>query len=143
MYINPVDTAPRFQGSAPFNNSVFRCQRFDPAYPGFSGISLTPGNLIEQNPLPDTCSLFTFSEDLLKQEAEIYPVPSREMLIVKNISGEFSDPGIFDMLGNKIMVPVKSGQKVYELDTRSVPSGVYFLVLSSGNQRKSFRFVKQ
>ncbi len=49
QYVNPVDNSgPRRQGSDTLdNNQVFRCRRYPPDYPGFTGKDLTPSGPIE------------------------------------------------------------------------------------------------
>ena len=55
-YKSPVGNGgPVNQGSLPFGTDVFRAPRYAPTYPGFTGLTLTPGNPIELNPFPSTC----------------------------------------------------------------------------------------
>lgn len=49
-YINPVGNSILTQGTTPTANSVFRCTFYPDSYSGFSGKTLTPLGLIEQNP---------------------------------------------------------------------------------------------
>ncbi len=51
-YVNPVgNTGPVPQGTAPSGNSVFRCTRYEPDYPGLQGHDLSPGGAIEIYPV--------------------------------------------------------------------------------------------
>ena len=46
------------QGDNPFGNSTFRAYRYAPDYPGLAGRDLTPGPVVENNPLPLDCELY-------------------------------------------------------------------------------------
>lgn len=40
-------------------NPTFRCTRYSPNYPAFTGRNLTPGSFIELNPLPSNCQMLS------------------------------------------------------------------------------------
>ena len=40
-------------------NATFRCERYLPTFGAFTGRNLTPGNYLEINPLPSSCSMST------------------------------------------------------------------------------------
>lgn len=88
-YINPVygntilnqgDLPPEgpFGMPSAANNSVFRCERFDVDFAGFSGYDMTPGVPIEGPPYiyPDLCS----SINLYEKEAAKYLVKKIDIL---------------------------------------------------------------
>lgn len=57
-YESPVGFGgPVSQGSVPLSTDVFRAPRYAPTYPGFNGLTLTPGNPVELNPFPSTCTI--------------------------------------------------------------------------------------
>lgn len=57
-YINPVDQGtPIVQGTAPVQNFVFRSEQYPISYPGFIGRTLIPGTPLEQNPIPNNCTM--------------------------------------------------------------------------------------
>ena len=65
-YINPiVNSLPITQGdNIPITNNgwanpTFRCTRYSPNYSAFLGRNLTPGPLIELNPLPSNCKMLS------------------------------------------------------------------------------------
>ena len=143
-YINPVDTAPRIQGVAPFNNSVFRCRRFSPTYAGFNGQVLIPGNLIEQNPLPDTCTLFTeINNEEKNKELNIFPNPVEEKLTVKGYSlfGTAVEISIYNMPGELMNAAVDC--RLSTVDCRLFPPGIYFLKIHDEEKISVFKFIKQ
>lgn len=143
MYINPVDTAPRVQGQAPFNNSVFRSIRFAPNYPGFDGLTLLPGNLIEQNPLPDTCTLFTgVSELYTDHHIETYPNPAKEKVFIRtDFPAKHAE--LYNMYGEKIIQQKFPGmQNEISLDILSLPAGIYFLSVAGENHTAKTRIIR-
>ncbi len=57
-YKNPAaSTGSVSQGTTTMTNESFRCVFYPVNYSGFTGHTLTPGNPIELNPLPYTCSV--------------------------------------------------------------------------------------
>jgi len=87
-YINPVvNTGPLMQGDQipittnGWANSTFRCTRYSPNFPAFSGRNLSPGNFIELNPLPSNCQM-TLSID----ETEILNT-NRKLIYITDILG--------------------------------------------------------
>ena len=138
MYVNPVDTAPRVQGVAPFNNSVFRCERFDPSYSGFSGQILTPGNLIEQNPLPDTCTLFTSAKDEKQNRLSVFPNPVGDYLRIS--SSSHASIFIYSMMGVLLKQSEMSG--LQQVDVRNLTPGIYFLKVEEGENIFLTKFLK-
>ena len=77
-YVNPVNmTGPVTQNTAITGNAVFRCTHIPFGYSGLNGYDLTPGNPIELNPLPYTCSMTLGGEEIFSEEnfVSIYPNP--------------------------------------------------------------------
>ncbi|MCX6273911.1 MAG: aryl-sulfate sulfotransferase [Bacteroidetes bacterium] len=62
-YVSPVGQGGTIfsQGNNPTQNSVFRCTLYNVNYSGFNGMTLTPGNPIELNPLSYNCTMLTTS----------------------------------------------------------------------------------
>lgn len=59
-YKSPVGNGgPVSQGSVPISKDIFRAYKYAPTYPGFDGLTLTPGNPVELNPTPSTCVIDT------------------------------------------------------------------------------------
>ena len=79
-YINPVShSGPLTQGSyIPDDsthpgeklNAVFRIYRYAPAYPAFTGRDLTPGDVIELNPLP--VELVSFNNHIIGNSVRLF-----------------------------------------------------------------------
>ena len=58
------------QGDNPFGNSTFRAYRYAPDYPGLAGRDLTPGPVVENNPLPLDCELHPAPIDTTAQNVQ-------------------------------------------------------------------------
>ncbi|HKR03131.1 MAG TPA: aryl-sulfate sulfotransferase [Bacteroidia bacterium] len=59
-YVNPVNNFGRItQGTIPMGNLAYRSVYYPLSYSGFSGLTLTPGDPIELNPLPYVCDMNT------------------------------------------------------------------------------------
>jgi len=67
-YVNPVtpsgaliqgNTIPMSNNGNGTINATFRCERYLPTFGAFTGRNLTPGNYLEINPLPSSCSMST------------------------------------------------------------------------------------
>ncbi len=75
-YINPVTNTGILSqganiplGNNGWTNSTFRCQRYSPAFPGFSGHNLNPGNFLELNPYPSNCNMISDVFDIINTSA--------------------------------------------------------------------------
>lgn len=141
-YINPVSNLGIItQGTNPSQIMSFRCTFYPFDYSGFSGHTLTPGNIIENlNPISDVCTLslanteITYSDNMI-----VYPNPAKEILNI-NLPSQVSS-GNLTMINN-------IGQKVYDdtidsnatsIDTNQFAPGLYYLKVNSENNQ----FVKK
>lgn len=158
-YKNPVGrTGPVSQGSTPIGNSVFRAYRYAPSYPAFAGRILTPGNRIELNPGPSTCTLYSdsiitaipaFSTEN-KLNLFIYPNPVSSVLHLRLTEGApvyFKQMRCFDVTGREVLefrFGQDNGRKEFQMDVSALSSGLYFLhVEDNAGKRYYSCFQKQ
>lgn len=69
----------------------------------------------------------------------MYPVPAQDRLLIdfrKNASRSFE---VYDLLGNKLS-DVKSNEMHTELQTKNLSNGTYFIVIQSGEERRTAKF---
>jgi hypothetical protein len=146
-YQNPVGVnGPVEQGFIPPSRDMFRAYRYTPDFAGFIGRDLTPGDPIELEPLPSTCTIWQDSitsvemPSLTEDEWIIYPNPARTDIIIQ--SGVFSDCfyELFDILGNRVEAGHAAvGQSI---SCHQLPSGNYFLrIFDPRNQRHGIKKV--
>jgi len=79
------------QGDSPFGNSTFRAYRYTADYPGLAGRDLTPGPVVENNPLPFDCTLFPAPVDTTTQGIpspaspfQIGPNPASDVVTIRS-----------------------------------------------------------
>ncbi len=144
-YINPVNqTGIISQGTAPTQNSVFRCSFYPNDYSGFSGHVLTAGNTIENtNTVSASCNLTLANADtLLKDEVQLFPNPVKDNLYI--------DFGNNDSRTSQIQLYNSLGQKLYENEITNseinVPvtgysQGIYFVRITNSTKSKTFKIL--
>jgi len=70
-FVNPVGNGgPVNQGEVPVNSNVFKCMRYAPDFPGFSGNSFISGDPIELNPWPSDCQIL--EDTLAKIDLKVF-----------------------------------------------------------------------
>lgn len=137
-YINPVkDTGIVIQGDYPSQIQTFRCSFYPFDYSGFTGHTLTSGNIIENlNPVSDICNLNLANTDISNEDnLVIYPNPVKDILDI-NLSSRFA-------FGNLTLIN-SIGQTVYtttinsnttSIDVGTFATGLYYLKINSGNNQ--------
>lgn len=134
-YKNPVGIGgqPTVQGDNPIFNAVFRAYRYAPDYPAFDGRDLTPGEVIELEPLPFNCTLEVSVEDLaIAKKVEVYPNPFQDHITVRAdqlIQGELA---LIDALGRKMFTTYVNSNEI-QIELKSLHAGIYFLELPNKN----------
>lgn len=132
-YINPAISGGFIsQGSAASNNQVFKIRRYEPSFSGFSGQSLVTGPLLELNPFPDNCTIFTSTENNKVTDPEkvlIYPNPANDFLFVDFIGSNNNTIEIINYLG-EIVISLSTNDFILKSDVKNLPSGIYFIVVN-------------
>ncbi|MEM7101482.1 MAG: aryl-sulfate sulfotransferase [Bacteroidota bacterium] len=127
---NPIPSGP---GQ---DNSVFRCYRYSPDFPGLTGKDLTPGLPIEINPEDIDCPVTTSVMEPDEKYFIVYPNPAINWLIVefpKEISGQLK---IFDAPGRKVFESQIQFSRKVEIDISPLDNGVYFLSVQGLSMQK-------
>ncbi|MFZ4633510.1 MAG: aryl-sulfate sulfotransferase [Saprospiraceae bacterium] len=144
-YINPVSlNGPVTQGQTPLNNSTFRVTRYAPDYPAFVGKDMTPGALIEKNPLPDDCAIYNSVVSVDKNPTNspalgVRGNPFSDVLLLDNHTGESISLLLTDALGSILLNQTFEGTRI-ALNTGSWPSGLLVLRAFTPKQTKPFVF---
>lgn len=149
-YINPIrQTGPVSQGDNISSNGAFRITRYAPDYPGLAGKDLTPGALLELNPIADSCQIYgpimssTQAPDL-SVDWHLSPNPVDDFLQIKiKETGNFSIR-ILDLSGRMITtLPLEGDEQ--SLNTSTWFPGLYFVQLFSaqGEFIKAQKIIKK
>ena len=132
-YISPINGMGIISQNSPANqNLVFRCTYYPYDYAGFSGHSITSGDIIEnQNDVSATCELtsglVTINPDF---NVSIFPNPSSDFMAVQlqGLLTEKVDVKLFDQSGKMLKeTSIQPGSTLCYLDTQILYSGTYFV----------------
>lgn len=141
-YISPVNsTGPQPQGDPINGNSVFRCYRYAPNYPGLAGQTLNPFGPIELNPLPPlpNCSTTEIENDLGIPKFAIAPNPFGKQISIQNLDGQNGVLEIWNSNGICCM-KTKISENNCTIETNHLPNGIYIAKLQGYSG--SIRIVK-
>lgn len=126
-YINPIiNSGAMTQGTPPINNHVFKIKRYVADYSGFSGHNLVSGQLLELNPLPDTCLIY--STIISKEKdgfVEIYPNPAHGFFTVRFTDTKTHKVQIYNSIGGKVREMLLNNKVV--ISTGNFKQGIYFV----------------
>ena len=127
------------QGDNPFGNSTFRAYRYAPDYPGLAGRDLTPGPVVENNPLPFDCSLFPAPVDTTTQDirtldglVQLGPNPASELLRIQADRPVRCD--LLDAMGRSLVSGVALADH-HELEVGDLPNGLVWIRLTDVHGR--------
>jgi len=141
-YVNPTDNVgPMMQGDTIPNNparpeeklnSVFRVYRYAPDYAGFTGHVLTPGPVIELNPV----GMQAYGNEGMS--VGCYPNPFSSSIHLSGVRGGESFT-LLNVMGKEVW----TGKNVQQEDFSAMATGVYFLKVSSDNGNQTIKVIKQ
>jgi len=145
-YINPVTVfGVLSQGTTPFQNTVFKIQRYAPGYTGFSGVTLTPGAPIELNPLPYVCTITTEIAEINNKEQllRLFPNPVHSVMSIElPETNTFNVLTVTNALGAAVIKKtLQKGETKLAIDLNGLAAGVY-TVTAKGNTTLFSSFVK-
>ena len=129
------------QGSNPNGNSTFRAYKFDKDFPGFDGIDIQIGELIEDDDNPLPCLISSLKENIvdLASFSFTHNREHNELIINNNRSAKL-EIFLFDIYGNKLMQERIQSESVQFF--LNLPNGVYFVELRDKKaNRKSGKLV--
>lgn len=128
-YICPINSGGPFtQGENPASNSVFRAYRYAPDFSAFDGKDLTPGAVLELNPLPTVCDDTTANNEIDEELWSVFPNPVNEKLFINNPQGEIGEIKLINALG-EVMYAEMVETASFEIITKDLQEGMYFLFL--------------
>jgi hypothetical protein len=104
-------------------NTVFRAIKFTPDYPAFANRDLTPGDPIEIDPLPISCTVVNTIEPEISSRT-IFPNPANDELFVEGYQGTYR---LFNLQGQRLLMGQVESKVPISLE--QVESGMYFLEL--------------
>lgn len=142
-YVSPVGQAGSIisQGTTPTNNSVFRCTLYETTYPGFNGLTLTPGDPIELNPLSYSCTMLPETNVpaiLSTDNDEVFPSPfSSTIKVLSKTEKENYE------LSNSMGQIIFSGIEIASNDFSLLPNGIYFLKINSASKNSIIKLIHQ
>jgi hypothetical protein len=134
-YVNPVNSSgPIVQNTLPSGNSVFRCYRYAPSHPAFTGRDLTPQGVLE---LPPVAADLTVDEPqfVLRQA---FPNPFSPFTTIPfALSAQATVRlDVFDVRGRRVANLVdermEPGSHSVTWTPKRLPAGVYQIRLRSG-----------
>ena len=136
-YVNPSNTTGFItQGTAPSNNNVFKIRRYEPSFSGFTGRDMTPGPLLELNPYPDNCILYTGTENVgISNPINIMPNPARDYIFIDNKSNKIQSVQVINCLG-EVVLSESADEFSLSLNVKNLMNGIYFIVINKTNISK-------
>ncbi len=143
-YVNPIsNNGPVSQGNVVPFQSVFRATRYPEDHPAFVGKDLSPGELLEGNPLPSDCVIYSDLEVATKAPRvltgiEVQSNPFTDFLIIKNEQEKNIEIVVFDILGRPLF---REGSRAgnWEIPSAHWTKGAYILVVKEKETNQIWR----
>lgn len=128
IYRNPSGTTIYSQNSTIVNadNGIFRGEKYHPSYAGFTGIDLTPQNIIEDlNPISDTCI-----QGLNIKEASLQMNHLTNTIIIDHINFNYliSEVVIYNLEGKVVYENLNLNSNILKIN---LTKGLYFIYSKS------------
>lgn len=143
-YINPVASHVYSQGdSLLVQNNVFRCTFYPSSYAGFNGHTLLPGLPMEQNPLPDNCTLITATtENNLSGPLQLSPNPATDHITITLPEDYLPGPEIviYNIFGDQLM-NLNPNSSPFNIDVSTLSAGLYLMRISSNQKTTAAKFI--
>lgn len=144
-YLMPVGNAgPVAQGTVTTNSNAFRATRYGTDYPAFVGKDLTPGDLIEINPLPSDCEIYSNPVAIRNfpnlEDIQVLNNPIGNFIFIKNQTKEEINIEVFDLMGRLLASQISQNENI-EISASNWKNGFYTIHISN-RERKRF-FIKK
>lgn len=128
-YVNPEGSVVFMQYTQPYDNTIFRAEKYPPDYPGFSGQSMMPMGLIEnQNPVSDTCNMNSSLTNTIFGNIEYYNLTQTPLdnitVKLKKISGVRLDTSSTDLYGSYLFTTIPNGDYLLDMEINKAWGGV-------------------
>ncbi|MGB1670017.1 MAG: hypothetical protein ACPHCT_00970, partial [Flavobacteriales bacterium] len=127
------------QGNDPFGNATFRAYRYAPDYAAFDGRDMTPGDPVENNPLPFDCDLFPAPVDTTTQgvmersvRLRIGPNPVRSVL---RLEADIAVLWTLRDLSGRVLLNSETPDQDHSIPTSGLACGILLLEVTDGAGR--------
>lgn len=98
-----------------------------------------PKYLMEVSFFREPITLFdTMGTNEISKNINIFPNPTKDYLNIRTENIKVESSAIYDLSGKLLFTSKKS-----VIDVRHLPSGVYFIVIETGNSRETFKWIKE
>lgn len=140
-YVLPFRNGFRISQGSNLNigdNVIFRAKKYGSDFPGFEGKNLDPTYYLELEPNTEFCDLKLSIENELEGEFSVFPVPTQDILTIKNKNIPIKSVQIVDNLGREFYSDynVSSGQ--VEIDVSNMSTGLCYIILNNKFIYKTF-----
>jgi len=132
FYKNPIGVGgPIAQGQTSIFTAVFRAYRYGSDYSAFDGRDLTPGAVLELEPLPSDCSISVPTKELaVAKTIHVYPNPFQGHVVISSDLQLQGDISVIDALGRKVFNTYVNSNQI-RIDLSDLEAGMYLLQLPS------------
>jgi len=115
-----------------------------PAAPGLVGLTVKANAVNEGNYASETYyityTIGTGTGDMLKGRFKVYPTQAGSFILIEGASDK-SDYQVFDVRGTSVLKGRIADRK-QEVNIENLPSGLYQVVITDGDIKETFRFVR-
>ncbi len=132
-YISPINvTGPIAQGEILASSSIFRSLKYAPDYPAFEDVNLVAGQVLELDPWPSDCQIYTttFIDTteiiVTDQEFPIAPNPVFSEFSISNKNETTLKIEVYSVSAKKIFSTQSSNKQIF-VNAASWPKGCYFI----------------
>lgn len=137
-YLSPVTTSGVLsQGSTPASNPVhgtfnwvFRANKYPLNYPAFTNKTLTPGDPVEQDPLPSICDIAITVQESGAAVVKVFPNPATNNLMIEGAAGSIVK--IYSVTGSLVLQSSIIDQKQI-IDISMLQPGMYIASIGTAN----------
>ncbi len=138
-FICPIGAdGPAEQGVDLDLNSIFRAYRYGPDYPAFDGKDLSPGEVLELNPVPGPCDSPSAVTDVPNFQIDVIPNPFIDEVTIlsdQNMNGILQ---LINHVGQVIYKERVDGKTISLKLGSNIPLGLYYLRFPQGQVKKIF-----
>jgi hypothetical protein len=141
-YKMPIgNNGPVSQGTVLTNANIFRATRYDADYPAFVDKDLTPGDLIEVNPLPADCEIYD-APVAIKNYSNLRGVqvlnnPIHDFIFIRNQTEGEVNIEVFDLMGRLVTAQASQNENI-EISANNWKNGFYTIRISNAEKNRFF-----
>ena len=118
------------------DNLTFRMERFSLDFPAFEGRDMTPGEVLELNPLPQACAIVVNTEEVLtsNQAIEVFPNPNFGNFTLNFTDWQGKQLSVFSLSGSLLQQFEMQGPQM-DLNLSYLQKGMYLLQIDNYYQK--------